>query len=58
LTVLKVAYLYRSPDEAKPIRVPVPQALALAACVAAILLIGTLSAPWLDWSLRAAQGLF
>jgi NADH-quinone oxidoreductase subunit N len=58
LTVLKVAYLFRSPDEAKPIHVPTPHAIALGLCVAAILVIGTLSAPWLDWSLRAAASLF
>jgi len=58
LTVLKVVYLYRSPDEAKPIRVPAPHALALAMCVAAILVIGIFSAPWLDWSLAAAASLF
>ena len=32
--------------------------LALAFCVAAILVIGVLSAPWLDWSLAAAASLF
>ncbi|MEX2030796.1 MAG: NADH-quinone oxidoreductase subunit N [Anaerolineales bacterium] len=58
LTVLKVAYLFRSPDEAKPIHVPAPHAIALGLCVVAILVIGTLSAPWLDWSLRAAASLF
>ena len=32
--------------------------LALAFCVAAILVIGIFSAPWLDWSLAAAASLF
>jgi NADH-quinone oxidoreductase subunit N len=58
LTVLKVVYLYRSPDEAKPIVVPTAQAVALAACVGAILLVGIASGPWLDWGVLAAQGLF
>jgi NADH-quinone oxidoreductase subunit N len=58
LTVLKVVYLYRSPEEAKPIVVPTAQAVALAACVGAILLVGIASGPWLDWGVLAAQGLF
>src|SRR3990170_4897459 len=58
LTVLKVVYLYRSPEEAKPIEVPTAQAVALAACVGAILLVGIASGPWLDWGVLAAQGLF
>jgi NADH-quinone oxidoreductase subunit N len=58
LTVLKVVYLYRSPEEAKPIEVPTAQAVALAACIGAILLVGIASGPWLDWGVLAAQGLF
>jgi NADH-quinone oxidoreductase subunit N len=58
LTVLKVVYLYRSEDEDKPVQVPGQHALALVLCVAAILVIGTLSAPWLDWALAAAGSLF
>ncbi len=58
LTVLKVVYLYRSEDEDKPIRVPRPHAIALAACVGAILIVGILSGPWLEWGVLAAQGLF
>jgi NADH-quinone oxidoreductase subunit N len=58
LTVLKVVYLYRSEDEDKPIHVPRPYGLALGVCIVAILAIGTLSAPWLTWALRAAESLF
>lgn len=58
LTVLKVVYLYRSEDEDKPIAVPRTSALALGMCIAAILLIGILSAPWLQWAMQAAQSLF
>jgi len=58
LTVLKVVYLYRSEDEEVPIPVSSPSAIALVVCVAAILLIGTLSGPWLNWALAAAQSLF
>jgi NADH-quinone oxidoreductase subunit N len=58
LVVLKVVYLYRSEDEDKPIRVPISYALALVGCVAAIILIGVLSGPWLGWSLEAAGSFF
>lgn len=58
LTVLKVVYLYRSEHEDQPIAVPRPQAIALAACVGAILIVGILSGPWLEWGVLAAQSLF
>ena len=58
LTVLKVVYLYRSEDEEKKINVPRVYALSLLVIVAAIVIIGVLSAPWLEWSLRAAQSWF
>jgi NADH-quinone oxidoreductase subunit N len=58
MTVLKVIYLYRSEDEDKPIAVPAPHALALTVCVAAIIAVGTISAPWLDWAMAAARGIF
>ena len=58
MTVLKVVYLYRSEDENKPIAIPRSYALVLVICVIAILAIGTLSAPWLDWSINSALSLF
>lgn len=58
LTVLKVVYLYRSEHEDQPVAVPRTYALALGVCVLAILLIGTLSAPWLGWAGQAASSLF
>ncbi len=58
LTVLKVVYLYRSEDEDKPIAVSRTSAFALGVCLVAILLIGILSAPWLQWAMQAAQSLF
>jgi NADH-quinone oxidoreductase subunit N len=58
LTVLKVVYLYRSEDEHKPINVPRAHAVALIACIAAILLVGILSAPWLEWTIAAAGSLY
>ena len=58
MTILKVVYLYRSEDEDKPIAIPRSYALVLVICVIAILAIGTLSAPWLDWSIKSALSLF
>jgi NADH-quinone oxidoreductase subunit N len=58
LTVLKVVYLYRSEDDDKPISVPRPYAVALVACTVLILVVGIISAPWLNWSIGAAASLF
>jgi NADH-quinone oxidoreductase subunit N len=58
LTVLKVVYLYRSDDEDKPIAIPRVYAAALVTCIVAIVLIGSLSGPWLSWALTTAQSLF
>jgi NADH-quinone oxidoreductase subunit N len=58
MTVLKVIYLYRSEDEDKAIAVPRPHAVALTVCVIGIIAVGTVSAPWLDWAMTAARGIF
>jgi NADH-quinone oxidoreductase subunit N len=58
LIVLKVVYLYRSEDEDKPVLVTRPYALALTVLVIGIILLGTLFAPWVDWSTSAAAALF
>ncbi len=58
LTVLKVVYLYRSDDEDVRIEVPRLYVVGLAVCVGAIILIGIMSSPWLEWSLKAAQSWF
>jgi NADH-quinone oxidoreductase subunit N len=58
LIVLKVVYLYRSEEEGISIPVPRPHAITLLVCVFAIVLIGTLSGPWLEWTLIAAKSLF
>jgi NADH-quinone oxidoreductase subunit N len=58
LTVLKVVYLYRSDKEDQPIPVPRAHAVALLACIAAILIVGIASAPWLNWTLTAAGSLY
>jgi len=58
LTVLKVVYLYRSEDEDKRITIPGAHAVALVTCVIAVLVVGILSGPWLDWMLNAASSWF
>ena len=58
LTVLKVVYLYRSEQDNVPIEIPRAYGIGLGLCVFAIILIGSLSAPWLDWATQAAQNLF
>jgi NADH-quinone oxidoreductase subunit N len=58
LTVLKVVYLYRSDQDDVPIAVPRVYGIGLGLCILAIVVIGSLSAPWLDWALQAAHSLF
>ena len=58
LTVLKVVYLYRSEEEDKSVPVPTSYAFVLGFLSLAIIVIGTLSAPWFDWAVNAAQSLF
>lgn len=58
LTVLKVVYLYRSEDEEKPLPIPGGYALGLGVLTIAILLLGTVFAPWLNWATQAAQAMF
>jgi NADH-quinone oxidoreductase subunit N len=58
LTVLKVVYLYRSEDEDLPIPVSRTAGFALSVCVIAIVVIGTLSGPWLNWAWDTASSLF
>lgn len=58
LTVLKVAYLERSPEENLPIPLTRPWVAALTGCVIGILLLGTVFGPWFDLTGVAAQALF
>jgi NADH-quinone oxidoreductase subunit N len=58
LTVLKVAYLYHSEQECLPISIPRPWRIALSLCVVGIILLGTVFAPWYNWSMAAAAALF
>ncbi len=58
LTILKVVYLYRSEDEDQHIAIPGAHAVALIGCIAAVLIIGIVSGPWLDWTLQAVSSWF
>jgi NADH-quinone oxidoreductase subunit N len=58
LTVLKVVYLYRSEDEDLPVPISRTAGFALSVCIIAIVVIGTLSGPWLNWALDTAGSLF
>jgi len=61
LTFLKVVYLHRMEgenEEAHPIPLSRPYAIALTVLSAAILLIGVIFGPWFNIASSAAQGLF
>lgn len=58
LLVLKVVYLYRSEDEDQPIPITRPYAIALTVLTVGIILIGTIFAPWFNWSATAAAAIF
>lgn len=58
LIVLKVVYLYRSEDEDKPVPLTRPYKLALTVLIVGILLLGTVFAPWSNWTSVAAAALF
>jgi len=61
LNVMKYVYLYRLPgeDEDKhPVALTRPYALALVVLVVGVVLVGTVFAPWFDWSNMAALNLF
>ena len=58
LIVLKVVYLYPSDAADKALPTPAPQRFALGATIIAIILLGTVFAPWYDWALASAAALF
>lgn len=58
LTVLKVVYLYRSEQENVLVPTPRAYAVALWVCVLAVLVMGTLAGPWINWATQAAGNLF
>jgi NADH-quinone oxidoreductase subunit N len=61
LNVLKYVYLYRMPNEDEenhPIPLTRPYAIALVVLVLGVILIGTVFAPWFNWSDTGALNLF
>ena len=58
LVVLKVVYVRPAPEGAKAIDVPRPYVLALSLLCFAIILAGTVAAPWYNWAVNAATSLF
>jgi NADH-quinone oxidoreductase subunit N len=58
LIVLRVVYVDRPPEDAKPLTVPRPYAFVLGLMVFGIVLLGTASAPWFGWAMTAASNLF
>lgn len=61
LNVLKYVYLYRMPnedEEAHPVPLTRPYAIALVVLAVGVILIGTVFAPWFNWSDAAALNLF
>jgi NADH-quinone oxidoreductase subunit N len=57
LTVLKYVYLYRSDDDDKPVPVTGSFKFALVVLTLAIILVGSLFAPWFDWASQAAAAM-
>jgi len=61
LNVIKYVYLYRMPnqdEESHPIPLTRPYAIALAVLAIGVILIGTVFAPWFNWSSAGALNLF
>jgi len=61
LNVIKYVYLYRMPnqdEENLPIPLTRPYAIALAVLAIGVILIGTVFAPWFNWSNAGALNLF
>lgn len=61
LNVLKFVYLYRMPNEDEenhPVPLTRPYAIALGVLTIGVILIGTVFAPWFNWSDAAALNLF
>lgn len=54
LTILKVVYLYRSEEEEKTLAIGKPWLVGLTICVIGVIIIGTIIAPWFEWSSQAA----
>ncbi|MCI0608441.1 MAG: NADH-quinone oxidoreductase subunit N [Anaerolineae bacterium] len=61
LNVMKFVYLYRMPNEDEenhPVPLTLPYAIALGVLTIGVILIGTVFAPWFNWSDAAALNLF
>ncbi len=60
LTVLKVVYLYRGPEEVEkqPFPISRPYSLALGILTVGIILFGTVISPWFNWVVKAAMAMF
>ena len=61
LNVMKYVYLYRMPEqdeENHPVPLTRPYLITLAVLVVGVILIGTLFAPWFNWSNAGAMNLF
>lgn len=58
LTVLKYVYLYRQEGDEQPLAMAFPNKLALIILSVAILVIGSIFAPWFGWATSAAAALF
>jgi len=61
LNAMKYVYLYRMPDQDEdqhPVLLTRPYLIALAVLAVGVILIGTLFAPWFNWSNAAALNLF
>ena len=58
LVVLKVVYLLRSDEEAKPLPVSITWKVALIVCVAGVIVLGTIFYPWYTAASAAAAALF
>ena len=56
LTVIKVMYVDRAEDES-PIGVPMAQTVTLLVTSIGVVVMGTFSAPWFNWAVKAAAGL-
>jgi NADH-quinone oxidoreductase subunit N len=57
LNVLKVIYLYRSENEEKGMKVQRSSTLAILICIAGVLILGIVMAPWFGWASSASLSL-
>ena len=58
LVVLKVMYLHHSAEDGQPVAMPVTWKVALIVCIAGVVVLGTIFAPWYGAASSAAASLF